>query len=494
MKIKIPRQHKQQQKWQSKTYITDDTRELDSNSLLVCTKSNQSFIDKIFKTTQNLQNDISDFIITPKELANLFAPLPKLIGITGTNGKTTTAAIIYSILLDLGFSCGLFGTRGAYKNDKKIRQKGLTTPTLLAIYELLNECRDCDFVIMEVSSHAIHQERIAGLEFISKVLTNITSDHLDYHKTLEEYIRLKNHFLLDEENLAKNGSVIINADEPNALFNACRKDNVLSYGIEMASAGQVNLKTNAYSLDNGINAHISLEIDTKHDDKCKKIHEQALISVNLYGKHNLYNVLAAILCVKSLERFNVSKNAIKSNIVDSTFLLETIIEQLKNFGGVEGRMEVISQNPLIIVDFAHTHDGMKQIFESFRGREIVVVFGAGGDRDKTKRPKMGLCAYNYAKKLYITSDNPRSENPLEIINDIVRGIPTLQTTQNRQIICEPDRKIAITKAIQELEQKEILLILGKGDETYQILGDKSVEFDDREVAREVLKQLALHKA
>lgn len=494
MKIAIPRSNNQSKLCQYK-YITDDTRELDSSSLLVCTKSNKDFVDK--QLTQDLQKNV----ITPQELASLFAPLPKLVGITGTNGKTTTAAIIYSILLDLGFSCGLLGTRGAYKNDKKIAQKGLTTPTLLAIYALLDECRDCDFVVMEISSHAIDQERIAGLEFISKVLTNITSDHLDYHKTLEEYIRVKNHFLLDETNLAKNGSVIINADEPNALLSASinsdfTKENVLYYAIERATIGtkKVNLKANAYSLDSGISGHISLEIepiskgwDKKSEDK--KISEQALINANLYGKHNLYNMLAAILCVRSLQMVNMLTNAINSSILDSISLLENIVEKLQNFGGVEGRMEVVSQNPLIIVDFAHTHDGMKQIFESFRGREIVVVFGAGGDRDKTKRPKMGACAYSYAKKLYITSDNPRSENPQDIISDILSGIPAPNATQNRQIICEIDRKIAITKAINELEKQEILLILGKGDETYQILGDKKIAFDDREVAKEALHQL-----
>ena len=494
MKIAIPKSknlalvcHKNK----SLQFITDDTRELDSHSLLIRTKSNAKFIDdflaKDFAKNTNSKIQTQDFlpsIISPKEFASIFAPLPSIIGITGTNGKTTTAAIIYSILLDLGFSCALFGTRGAYKNDIKIRPKGLTTPTLLEIYALLDECRDCDFVVMEVSSHAIVQERIAGLDFVSKVLTNITSDHLDYHKTLEEYIRVKNHFLLDEKNLASGGSVIINADEKNASFNK----NALYYGIEKAKIGtkQVNLKANAYSLDNGISAHISFvnELET----------QQAIMEANLYGKHNLYNALAAILCVKSLQNLQNKKspNPLKS--------LDCIVDTVQHFGGVEGRMEVVSQNPLIIVDFAHTHDGMEQIFASFKGREIVAVFGAGGDRDKTKRPKMGLCAYKYAKKLYITSDNPRSENPQDIINDIISGIPKnaldlafackkSEAVQQREIICEIDRKVAITKAIQNLAPNEILLILGKGDETYQILGDKSIHFDDREVVKEVLASL-----
>lgn len=562
MKIKIP-SNLAKQKYVDKKYITDDTRELDKDSLLIRTKGNEGFVSKVLEDfcanpldssfcDSLTKSDLKDSIITPKELAAMFAPLPSLVAITGTNGKTTTAAIIYSILLDLGYTCGLLGTRGAYKNDKKIRPKGLTTPSLLELYEILLECRDCDFVIMEVSSHAIVQERVAGLEFASKVLTNITSDHLDYHKTLEEYVRVKNSFLIDWDNLSCGGSIIINADEPNAWLNDLQdlrgagkgiikdvfrntlKNSVLYYAIEQGRLA--NLKADAYSLDNGISAHISFvgkcggstracdsekseKIDRDNTDKKEqKISEQTLINAHLYGKHNLYNILAAILCVKSLKaqstsldcastNFIDSKNSIDSismdsaNHIDSTcqnlakstnhatkdlhISLESIGATLQNFGGVEGRMEVVSHYPLIIVDFAHTHDGMEQIFESFRGREIAVVFGAGGDRDRTKRPKMGLCAYKYAKKLYITSDNPRSENPQSIIEDILSGIPK---PNHRRVVCEIDRAEAIAQAINELESGEILLILGKGDETYQILGERSIEFDDREVVREVLSR------
>lgn len=527
MKIKIPANlsilSKQNPKYAHKKYITDDTRELDKDTLLIRTKGNEGFIDKLLgdscdnalgssfcdSLAKSPLRDLRDFIITPKDLAAMFAPLPSLVAITGTNGKTTTAAIIYSILLDLGYTCGLLGTRGAYKNDKKIRPKGLTTPSLLELYEILLECRDCDFVIMEVSSHAIVQERVAGLEFASKVLTNITSDHLDYHKTLEEYIRVKNSFLLDGGNLSCGGSVIINADEPNAWLNEnfgmaskgiekdaiknTLKNSVLYYAIEQGRLAKVNLKADAYSLDNGISAHISFECksvggkggssecggkggeDKDNDDKKgQKNFEQTLINAHLYGKHNLYNILAAILCVKSLRESKKSSSQIS---------LESIGVALQNFGGVEGRMEVVSHSPLIIVDFAHTHDGMEQIFESFRGREIAVVFGAGGDRDRTKRPKMGLCAYKYAKKLYITSDNPRSENPQSIIEDILSGIPK---SNHRRVVCQSDRAEAIAQAIEELESNEVLLILGKGDETYQILGERTIDFDDREVVREVL--------
>lgn len=190
---------------------------------------------------------------------------------------------------------------------------------------------------------------------------------------------------------------------------------------------------------------------------------------SLFGKHNLYNALAAISAVKLLENEP----------------LQEICEKLENFGGVLGRMQVVSQNPLIIVDFAHTEDGMEKIFQSFPHRKIAVVFGAGGDRDKTKRPKMGLCAAKYAQKIYITSDNPRSEIPSAIIQEIFNGIP--QTLREKlEIYLEENRAKAINMAISALKSDEVLLILGKGDETYQIIGDSTLHFDDTEEAQKAL--------
>lgn len=426
-------------------YLSDDSRELDSHTLFVKTKRNAQFMLK----------DI-DFIES-SELKSLFPKMPKIIGITGTNGKTTTAAMIHSILLDLGKTCALLGTRGMFKNDAQIKPKGLTTPRVLELYKDIELANDCEFLVMEVSSHAIDQERIAGLAFIAKVLTNITSDHLDYHKTKEEYIRVKNSFLQDS------GLKIINADEKNAKFNP---QNAFTYGIENIG----NLKVDTYSLDSGsldsgILAHLSLKsaLDSK----------QAILQTRLYGKHNLYNAIGAILCVKQI-------------LPDVA--LEQITSCLENFGGVAGRMEVISQNPLVIVDFAHTEDGMAQIFEGFKHKKISVIFGAGGDRDRIKRPKMGACAYKYAHRIYITSDNPRSENPDDIMQDIKRGIPP---NPAKPVIYEADRKEAIYQAIKDLcdlrdSRDWVLLILGKGDENYQILGDKTIVFDDKEIALQAL--------
>lgn len=477
------------------THLSDDTRELDSATLFVRTKRNAHFAP-------------NHPTIPAHELATIFAPLPKIIGITGTNGKTTTAAIIYSLLLDLSHSCALIGTRGVFANDKRLKPKGLTTPGVLELYEIFDLVRECEFVVMEVSSHAIEQERIAGVEFIAKILTNITSDHLDYHKTQEEYIRVKNSFFLDSSlnsvagdskgklglDSAGSSVKIINADEKRAIYG---RQNACTYAIE----SNANCKVDAYSLDSGITAHVSVKLpkvlldsgnlaDPAPESSAESINalnakhpnaqatERAVIHAKLYGKHNLYNILAAITCVR----------------IVSGASPESIAKALEGFGGVEGRMEVVSEKPLVLVDFAHTHDGMEAIFESLIGggvRDIAVVFGAGGDRDRSKRPKMGACAYKYAKKLYITSDNPRSEDPQAIIDEILQGIPkgsSNRALESKPIYINPNRRESIRQAVQNLAEHEALLILGKGDETYQIIGNRIEHFDDREEARIALAQ------
>lgn len=439
-------------------FLSDDSRDIlleglgdeASRVLFVRTKQNAFFASEVLQAGFD--------VLQACDLPKYFDMTPKIIGITGTNGKTTTAAIIYSILLDLGYSCALLGTRGFFANDKELQPKGLTTPSILELYADIHQAAQlgCEYFVMEASSHSIVQNRIEGLEFCAKVLTNITSDHLDYHQTLQEYVRVKNSFFSDK--VLK----IINRDEDKVIFNP---ENSYGYAVEAKS----NLSVNAYSCVQGINAHIVFKQNSPIKKTSKqKDTEDALVDSPMYGLHNLYNILAAIACVKCL----------------TNKPLEVIAQTLQNFAGVSGRMEVISLEPLVIVDFAHTHDGMKQIFESFKSRKISVVFGAGGDRDKSKRPKMGQCAYNYAYKIYITSDNPRSEDPKDIIKDISEGIPSNPTKFIATLV---DRKKAIQKALDELAFDEILLVLGKGDETYQIVGSEKRHFDDREIIREHLK-------
>lgn len=431
--------------------LTDDTRVWDSADkvareeiLLVRSKQNAAFISSDFP--QN--NLIESYNLSKVLLDSIPGKNPRIVGITGTNGKTTTAAIIYSLLLDLGYKVALLGTRGFFINDKTIKPKGLTTPSVLELYENLSMAKSeqCDFFVMEVSSHAIIQERIAGLNFELKILSNITSDHLDYHKSVEEYRRVKNSFFEGE------GLKLINADEKYAI---CKDVGAFYYGVEKKG----HLSVGAYALESGIDAHIAW----RDNKKCSQ--ESCALQTYLYGKHNLYNALAGIAAVKILTNKPLSD----------------IAKAMENFAGVSGRMEVVHTKPLVIVDFAHTYDGMKQIFESFRHQKIAVVFGAGGDRDKSKRPKMGSCAFEYADKLYITSDNPRSENPAEILRDIANGLP--KDYGAKFVVMEIDRKKAIIQALSDLQENEVLLILGKGDEDYQIIGGNKIHFDDREVVR-----------
>lgn len=382
--------------------------------------------------------------INEDQLKDYFS-LPKhIIGITGTNGKTTTAALIAHALKQNNYKVALLGTRGFFINGIQKQPKGLTTPTVLDLYALLEEAKECDFFVMEVSSHAIVQNRIASLQFSCKILTNITSDHLDFHQTLEEYIRVKNSFF------DHSSPEIINADEKNALI-----QKAITYALHHPADFKATSITSI--------PFISAQIHSPH--------HQAHLKLQMCGLHNLYNALA---CISSLMQI-------------TSLSLKEICLSLENFQGVEGRMEIISSSPLIIVDFAHTHDGMEKILENFQNQKIVVVFGAGGDRDKGKRPKMGAIAEKYASKIYLTSDNPRSENPELIIQEIASGI------QDRQkiISSNPDRLASIQHAITHLQSDEILFVLGKGDEPYQIIQDQYIPFDDREVIRSVLKSLTI---
>ena len=467
-----------------KPHITDDTRNITKDSIFLQTPQNVRFIESLPKGVKIIERDM---------LRQYFNTNIKIIGITGTNGKTTTAAAIYSILIDMGYKAALLGTRGMFINDIQKKQKGLTTPSLLELYEDIDMAANdnCDFFVMEVSSHAIKQERIYGLEFSLKILTNITSDHLDYHKTWEDYCQTKMQFL-------KSGNCpkIINLDDKSGA-NMRFYPNVFTYGIE--SKG--HFFVNAYGLRDGIFAQVGLRMPNAKanmQQDSNNTTQECVLESQLFGLFNLYNLLAATLAIHIITKKP----------------LQTICMHLHNFGGVSGRMEVISKNPLIIVDFAHTTDGMQQVFESFKARNISVVFGAGGNRDKSKRQKMGECAALYAKKIYITNDNPRKEEPLNIAKSIAQGVlynstDYKNTDENNCEIVENvayefqakgaigvmqiilDRLQAIKIAMQELPQDWVLLVLGKGDETIQIFKDYEVHFNDKESIQKLLSSKSL---
>jgi UDP-N-acetylmuramoyl-L-alanyl-D-glutamate--2,6-diaminopimelate ligase len=415
--------------------VTDDSRDVNRETTFLVTKLNEKYVEEARSKGAKL--------ISPKELIEkLDLKSLDVVGITGTNGKTTTSAAIYSILLDLGYKTALQGTRGLFINDKKVEDKSLTTPpSLSTIYHMLKAKKGgCEFFIMEVSSHAIDQKRIEGIEFALKIHTNVTSDHLDYHKTLEEYRAVKSSFFQDSV------KKLINRDEDILNFNI---ENSFTYGVE----NPATYKIVAYTLGGGVSGVL------------KHFESVVPFETTLQGFFNLYNITAAISAVHILTDED----------------LGDICEAVENFGGVSGRMEIVSEKPLIIVDFAHTEDGIRQVLDSLKEKEVKVVFGAGGDRDRSKRPAMGRTAASIAKKVYITSDNPRSEDPIKIIEEIAEGI-----RDKNKIEKIVDRREAIKKAIDELEDGEVLLVLGKGDETYQEINGKKIPFDDREVIREVL--------
>ena len=415
--------------------LTDNTSELDSQTLFLKTAQNTVYYEAL---------DEKPEYITPETLSTWWKlEALQVIGITGTNGKTTTAAVLYSLLNDLDAPCALQGTRGFFAGDKRLDEKSMTTPSVLETMHNMHRAREhgCTHFVMEVSSHAIDQERIEGIAFALKIHTNVTSDHLDYHGTIEEYRRVKSRFFADES------PKLLNKDDiKNIEYNP---KNSYSYGVDAPATFSVI----AYTLRGGITAGI------------RYFSEEATFHSNLMGFFNLFNLTAAV----SAARILTGKP------------LQEVCDVVENFGGVSGRMEVVSTDPLVIVDFAHTDDGIRNVLESLKDQEITVVFGAGGDRDKTKRPRMGAEAGRFANRIFVTSDNPRSEDPIRIIEEILAG---LRGKEN--VTAVPDRREAIKLALESLNPGEVLVILGKGDETYQEIAGVKHPFDDREVVRELL--------
>ncbi|EOH2249517.1 UDP-N-acetylmuramoyl-L-alanyl-D-glutamate--2,6-diaminopimelate ligase [Campylobacter coli] len=417
------------------SFITDNTLECEKDCYFLKTAQNMNFASDALEKGAKII-DVEEC----KKLLKIDENI-KIVGITGTNGKTTTAAAIYSILLDLGFKCGLCGTRGAFINDEQIDEKSLTTSPILKTLEYLQLAtqKKCDFFIMEVSSHALVQNRIEGLKFAAKIFTNITQDHLDFHGNFENYKAAKELFFTDES------LKFINKDTLMIKFNV---RNAFTYGIENPSLYQVK----AYSLEDGISAIVALKDQSFHIDS------------PLLGLFNLYNLLAASACVNEL---------VKPNLKD-------LEKAISGFGGVCGRVEQVANG--VIVDFAHTPDGIEKVLDTLKNKKLIVVFGAGGDRDKTKRPLMGKIVEHFAKIAIITSDNPRSEEPKDIMNEILSGFQN----PDKALMIE-DRKEAINKALKLKEKDDLVVILGKGDENTQEIKGIKHPFSDKAVVNKILK-------
>lgn len=384
---------------ESYSFLSDDTSTLDEHTLFLKTAQNTPYYEK---------QDPKPATITPEELITFWGlNKMKVVGVTGTNGKTTVTAAIYSFLLDLDEKPALQGTRGLFAQEKRIEEKSMTTPSILETLHNMKQVMDlgCNYFIMEVSSHAIDQKRIEGLTFALKVHTNVTSDHLDYHGTVEEYRRVKSLFFADES------PKLLNKDDiKNITYNPVGAQ---SYGVNEPAT----FKVQAFALIHGITAGI------------KHMQAEATFHSPMVGLFNLFNLMAAVGSVVMLTGRKI----------------EEVCEVVENFAGVAGRMEVVSRDPLVIVDFAHTDDGMYQVLDSIKDRDISVVFGAGGNRDKEKRPRMGAVAGKFAKKIYVTSDNPRDEVPEMILEDILIGL-----RGKGHVTATPDRKLAIKMAVRDL--------------------------------------------
>jgi len=386
----------------------------------------------------------------------------RLIGITGTNGKTTTSYLIRSILQEAGHKTGLIGTIQILIGDKALPVQN-TTPNVVDLQRTLAQMAEAgmEYVVMEVSSHALDQGRVAGCEFDAAVFTNLTRDHLDYHKTMERYRDAKAKLFSSLMDGMKPGkTAIVNVDDPAAgvMLEASGPAAHITYGVMNGNARlrAVEVKVHAGGSEFAIQGDFG----------------RIRLQLRITGMFNVYNVLAAAGAALAEE-----------------IPVAAIEKALTEFPGVPGRFELIDcgQPFAVVVDYAHTPDGMENILKTAREitqRRIITVFGCGGDRDRTKRPIMGRLAAELSDAVLVTSDNPRSEDPEAIIDEVMAGVE--ETIGDKPYQRITDRQEAILVAIAMAGPGDTVVIAGKGHEDYQILSTGKIHFDDREVAREAL--------
>ena len=378
----------------------------------------------------------------------------KLIGVTGTNGKTTTANLMFQLFRSFDFQVGLISTNKIIIGEKKI-VSNLTTPDPLTLFKVLNQMvkSNIKFCFMEVSSHSIKQKRISGLDYAAGIFTNLSQDHLDYHKTFSEYRDVKKIFF---DSLSCNSFAIINIDDKNG-----------NYMIQ-------NSKANIYRYAIKAKADFSLKIFEKDFNGMKMFINGMEVWTKLIGDFNAYNILATYSLAKL---FDLDEDKILSNI--------------SALNTVEGRFEKIISNDVNkigIVDYAHSPDSLQKILETLnelksKNEIIITVIGCGGDRDVEKRPKMGRIAASLSDKVVFTSDNPRSENPKLIIDQILLGVDKKDLHKVSNII---DRKKAIKYACEINTHNDVILVAGKGHEKFQINGKEKIGFDDKKILEEFL--------
>lgn len=378
----------------------------------------------------------------------------KLIGITGTNGKTTTASLLYELFTHWGFKCGLISTV-QYRVHQKVYDSSHTTPDIIRLYALLDEMvrEGCTYVFMEVSSHAVDQNRIRGLQYAGAVFTNITPDHMDYHGTFSKYIAAKKKFF---DGLQGGAFALYNTDDPNGhIMVQNTKATKFSYGLKnMAVYKGKILDNNLFGL------HLSIN--------------KAEVHTRLIGEFNAYN----LVCVYAVAELLGQPK-------------EEILIGLSSLPPVEGRFEWFrspEKNVIAIVDYAHTPDALEKILTAIRkiqqkDQSLITVMGCGGNRDRSKRPVMGEIAVRMSDKVIFTSDNPRDEDPEEIIKEIAAGVHEVHPSKH---ICITDRAQAIKTACMLANFSDIILVAGKGHEKYQEIKGVKYPFDDLEILKTIL--------
>ena len=475
------------------TSVTHDSRKVEPGTMFVCltgahVDGHEFVLDAVKRgavailAEKDLPQHITDSVtiikvVSSREAMQTIVPFffdypsqkLRMIGITGTNGKTTTTYLIRSILHKAGYKVGLIGTIQTLIGDKVIPVKN-TTPDVIELQSILAEMvkEGMQYVVMEVSSHALALNRVAGCEFDVGVFTNMTQDHLDFHHNFENYIDAKAELFrrLNTATSKKRGkTAVVNLDDAAGAVMAKNANcPVIGYAVNSSAT----LTAKAIEVEaSGASFTISGPFGSVD------------IKLNITGMFNVYNVLGAVgaALAEQLEP-------------------EKIQAALTEFSSVPGRFELVKagQSFTVIVDYAHTPDGLENVLKTAKQiakDKIIVVFGCGGDRDRTKRPIMGGIATQYADIIIATSDNPRSEEPLKILSDIEVGIKeelnSISSNKSYKVI--PDRREAIEYAIHIAGPKDVVLIAGKGHETYQILKDKVIDFDDRQVVKEVIGEM-----
>jgi UDP-N-acetylmuramoyl-L-alanyl-D-glutamate--2,6-diaminopimelate ligase len=376
----------------------------------------------------------------------------RMVGITGTNGKTTTTYLVESVLNNAGITSGVMGTINTRYPGFEISST-VTTPGPIDLFGRLHEMHSAGVTtcIMEVSSHALDQDRLAGLNFDYAIFTNLSQDHLDYHKDMESYFSAKKRLF----HQYLKGRAIINSDDPHGKILCEGLSNTLTYGMHDSA----DIRPSALS---SMPEGLILTLTSPSGE--------LIMKSSLRGAVNAYNIMAAVGVCQAMGIEN-----------------HRIISGIEAVRGVPGRMEAVENDHglNIIVDFAHTPDALQTALKSarqFTKGKLITVFGCGGDRDRTKRPIMGAIASEHSDLVFITSDNPRTEDPMAIIEDILAGI-----VDRTKIVVEPDRAIAIKLAVKSMNTDDCLILAGKGHENYQIIGTKKNPFDDKKYVKQCLE-------